>query len=140
MNFRCVTVLMATLSLSTPLLADALVVVVHPDNNTQLTTDDLSRLFLGRVRTFPNGESAVPINLAEGLGARETFDERALSRSSAQLKAYWSKLVFTGKGSPPQEADTIDEMVKLVATNPSIIGYVPESAADERVRIALRLE
>ncbi|MDP4537697.1 phosphate ABC transporter substrate-binding protein [Alkalimonas collagenimarina] len=126
--------------LSWPLHAETVVIVVHPSNTADISTDELSRLYLGRTRTFSNGESAVPINLAENQPMRTVFDEKALSRSSAQLKAYWSKLVFTGKGSPPQEADTVDEMVKLVATNPSIIGYVPESAADDRVRIALRLE
>lgn len=126
--------------LSWPLLAETVVIVVHPSNTADISADELSRLYLGRTRTFSNGESAVPINLAENQPMRTVFDEKALSRSSAQLKAYWSKLVFTGKGSPPQEAETVDEMVKLVATNPSIIGYVPESAADDRVRIALRLE
>ncbi|SDZ94468.1 phosphate ABC transporter substrate-binding protein [Alkalimonas amylolytica] len=140
MNFRCIPALVAVLALNASVLADALVIVVHPTNAIELTTDDVSRLYLGRARTFPNGESAVPINLAEGMPAREIFDQRALSRSSAQLKAYWSKLVFTGKGTPPQEADSHEEVLKLVATNPSIIGYVPASAADERVRVVLQLD
>lgn len=140
MNYKCISALVAGLALSASVLAESLVIVVHPSNTTALTTDDISRLYLGRARTFPSGESAVPINLAEGLSAREHFDERALNRSSAQLKAYWSKLVFTGKGTPPQEADTHEEMLKLVATNPSIIGYVPASAADDRVRIVIQLD
>lgn len=140
MNFRCIPALVAGLALSASVLAESLVIVVHPTNAIDLTTDDVSRLYLGRARTFPNGDSAVPINLAEGMPARETFDQRALSRSSAQLKAYWSKLVFTGKGTPPQEADSHEEVLKLVSTNPSIIGYVPASAADDRVRIAIQLD
>ncbi|MEE2023441.1 MULTISPECIES: type 2 periplasmic-binding domain-containing protein [Alkalimonas] len=140
MNFRCISIMVASLALSASVLAESLAIVVHPANATDLTTEDVSRLYLGRARTFPNGESAVPINLAEGMLARESFDQRALSRSSAQLKAYWSKLVFTGKGTPPQEVDSHEEVLKLVATNPSIIGYVPASAADERVRIAIQLD
>ncbi len=108
--------------------------------NALISLDELSRLYLGRTRAFANGDSAVPINLEESNAMRAVFDEKALSRSSAQLKAFWSKQVFTGKGTPPQEASSLDEMVKLVATNPSIIGYLPASAVDGRVRVVLRIE
>ncbi|MDP4527914.1 phosphate ABC transporter substrate-binding protein [Alkalimonas delamerensis] len=139
MRIRTLIMAIALLSASA-LHAEPLAIVVHPSNMAELSGDDLSRLYLGRSRTFPNGDSAIPINLAEGMPARERFDERALSRSSAQLKAYWSKLVFTGKGTPPQEAESHEEVLKLVATNPSIIGYLPASQADDRVRVVMQLD
>ncbi|WP_228612908.1 phosphate ABC transporter substrate-binding protein [Alkalimonas sp.] len=140
MNVRSITILLSSVLLSAGLVAEPLAVIVHPTNVAELSAEDVSRLYLGRGRTFSDGNSAIPINLAEGMPGRERFDERALNRSSAQLKAYWSKLVFTGKGTPPQEVDSFDEMLKLVATNPSIVGYVPAAAVDERVRVVLQLD
>ena len=95
-------------------------VVVNPANANAVSADDLNRLFLGRTGSFADGSKAMPLNLAEGQAGRNEFDSKVLNRSSAQLKAYWSKLVFTGKGTPPKEIATDEEMIKLV------LSYVPE--------------
>lgn len=114
-------------------------VIVHPSNANALTSDQVSKIFLGRDKTFPDGSQAVPVALAEGLPATDTFNTELLKRNSSQLKAYWSKLVFTGKGTPPKEFASDTEMVKLIAANPNLIGYVNLSAADASVKVVLKL-
>ena len=61
-----------------------------------------------------------------------------LSKTDAQLKAYWSKLTFTGKGTPPKELASEEEMMKLVAGNPSLIGFVDASKVDASVKVAFK--
>jgi ABC-type phosphate transport system substrate-binding protein len=113
-------------------------VIVHPSNANALDEAAVSKIFLGREKSFADGKSVVPLSLAESAPASTAFNDAVLKKSSSQLKAYWSKLVFTGKGTPPKEIATDEEMIKLVATNPSLIGYVDASKVDASVKVAMK--
>lgn len=113
-------------------------VIVHPSNANALDEAAVSKIFLGREKSFADGKSVVPLSLAESSPASTAFNDAVLKKSSSQLKAYWSKLVFTGKGTPPKEIATDEEMIKLVATNPSLIGYVDASKVDASVKVAMK--
>lgn len=113
-------------------------VIVHPSNANALDEAAVSKIFLGREKSFADGKSVVPLSLVESSPASTAFNDAVLKKSSSQLKAYWSKLVFTGKGTPPKEIATDEEMIKLVATNPSVIGYVDASKVDGSVKVAMK--
>lgn len=115
-----------------------LVVIVHPSNNNQLDEAAVSKIYLGREKSFADGQSVVPLALADSAPASTAFNDAVLKKSASQLKAYWSKLVFTGKGTPPKEIGSEEEMLKLVATNPSVIGYVDAAKVDASVKVALK--
>ncbi|MFC0120168.1 phosphate ABC transporter substrate-binding protein [Pseudoalteromonas xiamenensis] len=123
----------ATILFSATTIAEV-AIIVHPSNSNTFSESDLKNLYLGKKKTFPDGSEAIPLNLEEGGDGRTYFNQTALEKSDAQLKAYWSKLVFTGKGTPPKEV-TQDEMVKLVSSNPSTIGYVDASAVSDAVKV-----
>ena len=110
-------------------------VIVHPSNASALTEAEISRIFLGKMKSFPGGGQAIPVNQSEGAGARGSFEDSVLKKSSSQIKAYWSKLVFTGKGTPPREVGNDADVVSLVKSNPNIIGYVDESAITGDVKV-----
>lgn len=114
-------------------------VVVHPSNSASISADDIERIFLGKKKSFSSGDTAVPINLNEGDATRASFNEKALNKNSSQLKAYWSKLVFTGKGTPPKEVDSAADVLKLVSSNPNMIGYIDASAVDGSVKVISKL-
>ena len=126
--------LIACALLSASVVAD-IAVVVHPSNANVVSSDDLSRLFLGRASSFADGSKATPLNLAEGATARDEFDSKVLSRSSSQLKAYWSKLVFTGKGTPPKELADDAAVKAAVAADPTAVGYISSSSVDNSVKV-----
>jgi len=111
------------------------VVIVHPSNADSLDSKLVQRIFLGKEKKFPNGNETIPINQAPTSESRETFDQNVLGRSSSQVSAYWSKLVFTGKGLPPKEVNTDAEVIKLVSQNPSAIGYIERASAADTVKI-----
>ncbi|MBZ9611401.1 phosphate ABC transporter substrate-binding protein [Rheinheimera maricola] len=110
-------------------------VIVNPGNANAVSTDDLNRLFLGRTSSFADGSKATPLNLAEGQASRDEFDSKVLSRSSAQLKAYWSKLVFTGKGTPPKELADDAAVKAAVAADTTAIGYISSGSVDGSVKV-----
>ena len=104
-------------------------VIVHPSNGAALDKDSIQRIYLGKTRAFPGGGEAVAISLKEGSGPEGEFTKNVLGKSAKQLKAYWAKMVFTGKGTPPRQIDSAEEMVKLISTNPNLIGFVPAGSA-----------
>ena len=110
-------------------------VIVNPANANAVSADDLNRLFLGRASSFADGSKATPLNLAEGQVSRDEFDSKVLNRSSAQLKAYWSKLVFTGKGTPPKELADDAAVKAAVAADASAVGYISSGSVDGSVKV-----
>lgn len=128
------TVLLLATLLSGAAVAD-IAVVVNPANANAVSADDLNRLFLGRASSFADGSKATPLNMAEGTAARDEFDSKVLNRSAAQLKAYWSKLVFTGKGTPPKELADDAAVKAAVAADSSAIGYISSGSVDSSVKV-----
>jgi ABC-type phosphate transport system substrate-binding protein len=120
-------------------LAETVVIVAAASPVTALTADQAADLFLGRASSFPSGGTATPIDQADGSAVRDDFYTKVANKSGAQVKAYWAKLVFTGKGQPPKDAGDSAGVKAAVAANPAAVGYVDKSAVDGSVKIVLDL-
>ena len=110
-------------------------VIVNKSNAASVSVDEIKRIFLGKSKKFSDGATAVPINLSASVSSRSEFDDAALGKSTNQTKAYWSKLVFSGKGNPPKEVSSVAEMIELVSKNPSLIGYVDSASVTGDVKV-----
>lgn len=113
-------------------------IIVHPSNSAALENKDISRIFLGKLKSFNSELTAMPMNLPEGNASRKVFEKAVLNKSPNQIKAYWSKLVFTGKGSPPMEAISETELISLVSTNPNLIAYVDDAIVTDKVKVVAK--
>lgn len=116
------------------------VVIVHPSNTAAINEKDVSRLFLGKVKRFSDGKQAIPINGPEGGPAREAFDAKVIGKTADQIKAYWTRLIFTGKGIAPKEVENDQEMLELVRANPNVIGYVNSNSVDDTVKVVFKIQ
>ena len=115
-------------------------VIVHPATKVvSLTEEDVSRLFLGKTKSYPNGAQAVPINQNEGSPTRDKFNDAVCKKNASQYKAYWSQLVFTGKGTPPKDGGDDAQVKALVASTPNAISYVDASQVDDSVKVVLKI-
>jgi len=106
---------------SLPLQAEV-VIIVHASNHAEINPAYLKRIFLGKVVYFPGGKTATPLNAESGTELRTAFEQRILRKSDAQVRSYWAKRIFTGKGIPPKEI-SLTKMVQMVASDPRFIGY-----------------
>jgi ABC-type phosphate transport system substrate-binding protein len=100
-----------------------------------LSKDQVSDIFLGKLSHYPDGILAVPIDQQEGSGARDDFYRRLADKSPAQLKAYWSRIIFTGRGQPPGTVANDIEVKRRLAANPAAIGYIDSTLVDASVRV-----
>ncbi|MCG7531015.1 phosphate ABC transporter substrate-binding protein [Psychrobium sp. MM17-31] len=127
-----IVVIMAGLLITSVAQAE-IVVVVNKGNGATLTKSDVSRIFLGKMKKY------TPVNASSGNALRAEFNKKALNKSSSQVKAYWSKLVFSGKGTPPKEFASDAEIKAFVASNPNAIGYIDSANLDGTVKAAITL-
>jgi ABC-type phosphate transport system substrate-binding protein len=95
-------------------------------------------IFLGKTTRFPDGAAAVPIDQMEGSPARDEFYAKFANKSAAQLKAHWTKIIFTGRGQPPKSVANNVEVLKLIAANPQAISYIERSAVDSTVKVLVQ--
>lgn len=118
--------------------ADVVAVVSAKSPVVPLTRIQVADIFLGKATRFPDGRLAVPIDQAEGSGARDAFYLAFAGKSAAQLNAHWSKLVFTGQGRPPPVAASPAALKRRLAENPDAIGYIDEGLVDDGLKVLLR--
>jgi ABC-type phosphate transport system substrate-binding protein len=113
--------------------AETVVIVSQKNPATRMFSEQASQFFLGKSNLF------TPIDQAEGSHIRAEFYQKVADKDPAQVKALWSKLVFTGKATPPKEYPNNAEVKKAVAADPKAIGYIDKSAVDDTVKVILTL-
>jgi ABC-type phosphate transport system substrate-binding protein len=102
---------------------------------TSLSAAQVADIFLGKTSRFPDGSQAVPIDQPEDSPVRDRFYAQYAGKTPAQVKAHWSKIIFTGRGQPPVQAANGAEVKKMIAQNPSAIGYIDPTLVDDSVRV-----
>ena len=119
--------------------ADVVVVVSASNANTELDEKQVYNIYMGKAKSFPDGEKALPVDQKKGSADRDSFRETVLQKSSSQLNTYWSRLIFTGKGTPPQESGDSSSVKDLISNNPNLIGYIDSADVDASVKVLYEL-
>lgn len=101
--------------------------------------DRVANIYLGKSGRLSDGTEVTPIEQEEGSDVRAQFHKSVTKKRPAQLKAYRSRLLFTGKGKPPKELFDDEEVKELIAKDPSVIGYIDKENVDGSVKILLTI-
>ena len=137
-TFATRTLMAAGLLLAGACAQAELAIIAHPGNPLNgIDQAEVERLYMGRSRSFPGGGAVKPLDQALGNPMRDKFFASVLNMTEAQVTGYWSRRMFSGKGTPP---DTLadDLAVKArIASDPTSIGYVREDVVDSSVKVLL---
>ena len=129
-NYICA---IALCCISTVAIAEEVVLIVNPDSNiTSISVRDAMNIYLGKKSSWSNATTIVPYTHGDDT-ITSTFAKAYVKKSAQQLNLYWRKLVFTGKGTPPQKLADSDLMKSAVASNTGAIGYILKSELDDSV-------
>jgi hypothetical protein len=111
-----------------------LVVIVNasaPDSN--VSRDQLRRLFLGQSTRLTNGAR---VRLIEYAPARGRFYRAAVGLPDDLVRRHWIATVFAGEPvTPPREFDDPDAVVRFVAEHPEALGFLDRPVSDPNVRV-----
>jgi ABC-type phosphate transport system substrate-binding protein len=133
MKFSTLSVLILVILAAARAQADEIVVIVNPAA-APISKEQIADLYLGRSTAW------TPIDQAVGSGIYVEFYKKATGRDSAQVKAIWSRILFTGRGLPPKQLPDSAAVKKAVAANPKALGYIEKSAVDASVKVVLPLD
>ncbi|MGB5246255.1 MAG: hypothetical protein WBN34_06880 [Woeseia sp.] len=117
-------------------------VVVIASSSSPISTAspaDIARLFLGKTKSV-NGQTLTPVDQSKSSDVASRFYSDVVGKNSSQMRAYWSKLVFTGKGKPPQELGSSAAVLAAVAADPALIGYIEASAVNDSVKVLMTVK
>jgi ABC-type phosphate transport system substrate-binding protein len=132
---------MAALMAAAGLAQAQVAVIVNPKSPTaSMTADQVAGIYLGKSNTLPSGAAAAAVDQPESAAVREQFYAKVTGKQAAQVKAAWSRLVFSGKGTPPKELASSADIKKFVAATPDAIAYIEKSAVDASVKVVLSVD
>lgn len=118
--------------------AEVVVVTSARSGPIELSREQAEKLYLGRSTTLGDGTPVNLVDLPNG-STRDEFYVKLTGKNPTQIQAYWSRIVFTGRASPPKEAGSIAEARQWLIDTPNIIGYLERNDVSPGLRILLRL-
>lgn len=97
----------------------------------------LQRVYTGRAVSI--GQHMVaPVNLPPGNAARDEFLRGYLEQTEEQYTGYWLVRRYVGKGAPPVELGSVEEVLKYIQGVPGAVGYVPVSQLPRGANVIFR--
>lgn len=113
-----------------------LVIVVNAKSAiTRLNKKDVVDIYMGRFNTFPDGSSAAPIDSPDGSDEKKLFYQRLVGKDERKIKAYWSRLLFSGRAQPPIKAESETTVLELIRQTQGAIAYIPTSDVTSEMKI-----
>ena len=126
---KAVVAAVLSIAIAAPALAEVVVVVNPKAAEASMTKDQVAQFFLGK------SSAMTPVDQPDSAPIRAEFYKKVTDKDASQVKALWSKLVFTGKATMPKEAGDSAAVKKAVAADPKAIGYIEKSAVDASVKV-----
>jgi hypothetical protein len=136
MRLRLITQLIL-LTISQILIADETLVVIGHSSLQKTDLATVQRLYSGRVVSL-NQQLATPLNLLPGDPVRQQFLSSVLGQTEEQYTGYWLVRRYVGKGVPPKELASLDDIIRMIDSTPGAVGYIPLSKLPPGANIILR--
>lgn len=123
-----------------PAVAEVAIVANPGTKVSALTVDEVKDYWLGKNPAWPDGTKAVVMDQDESSKVRDDFYNAVFFKSPSQVKAFWARIVFTGKGTAPQTLRDNAAIKKWVAETPGALGYVDATAVDGSVKVMIKVK
>lgn len=140
MRTLCHLLLTSMLLFATTAHADFYIVAQAGNPQQSLSKSEALNLYMGRTRSFSNGEFALVFDLPRDNRERAGFYHALCDMSLAQVTSYWSRLMFSGQSLPPQPLPDEATMIEIVKHNPNAVGWLSSAPTDKGLRTLLVLK
>jgi ABC-type phosphate transport system substrate-binding protein len=125
---------------SISLNANSLIVIVSKDSNIKnISKKELSKIFLSKTKRLPNGEKSIVLEHTSKTNQSE-FYKLVCNKNEKQLKKYWTKMIFTGRGQPPKKIKSLEKLIELVQNNKYAISYIPSKYMNSNLKIIMEIK
>ncbi len=116
-------------------------VIVNPGSSIEtLSSKKIVRFYTAKELTQDDGKSIVLVEQSPGQPTRDTFYQDVLKKSESAVKRRWTKMLFTGKATPPIILTNDADVKQYIASNPGSMGYISTSSVDDTVKVVYELQ
>lgn len=114
-----------------------IVVIANPNLSvSSLSSSELTNIYLGKTKFLSNGGAKIiPVDQRSGSMIREKFYSQLMNKTEAEVKIYWSRIIFTGQGYPPIQEEDDSAVLNAVSKNQNCLGYIDRSALNNSVKV-----
>ncbi|MBK1718841.1 hypothetical protein [Thiocystis violacea] len=109
------------------------VIIGHP-GIPQLDMTTLQRIYTGKIVEV-NGTRVSPVNLEPGHALRLRFLDLYMKQDDEKYIGYWTVRRYVGKGTPPRELTSAEEVLHYVSETSGAIGYIDASQVGPGVMV-----
>lgn len=120
-------------------LSNSDIVIVGNLNAPELSKKLAKQIFLKKIDVLPNGVTATPIDLTDNNDVKWNFYQKIAGKKPAQIHSYWSRAVFSGRGSPPDQVHSVAELKRRLSKDTGAIGYIDEKDVSADMKVLLRI-
>ncbi|NQY26321.1 MAG: hypothetical protein HRT92_04000 [Piscirickettsiaceae bacterium] len=112
------------------------VLVVHKNSDIVfLSNKQVIDIYMGRESTFPNGEKVVPLDQNVESPIRHEFYKKLVNKQVSEINAYWARLLFSGRATPPRPVENNESMLIMLQENKSFIGYIDLDDVSDHLKV-----
>lgn len=103
--------------------ADVLIIANKDLPENTLSQQEIREIFLGK-RVQWSDNSRIRFATLRTAEIHSMFLEQYVKMSEADWKIFWKRMVFTGRGLPPETIATEAELIDFVSKTKGAVGYV----------------
>ncbi len=122
-------------------LVAEVVVIANKDNLVKLLTKkQVIDIYMGRTSLFPDGQAALPIDQDTDSPIRELFYRSLVNKTVNEINAYWARLIFSGRATPPQTIDSAQSIIEFIKDNKAAIAYIRKEELTDDVKVVTNVD
>ena len=100
-------------------------IVVNQSNSSEtISKQQLEKIFLKQTGAWSDGRPVIPVDQTASSSTRQGFSKAIFGREVNSIKSHWQRQIFSGRGVPPPEKGSDEEIIAFVRVNSGAIGYV----------------
>ncbi|MDH5387566.1 MAG: hypothetical protein OEY06_03845 [Gammaproteobacteria bacterium] len=112
-----------------------IVVVASLDSPiSKMSQREVTNIFMAKTNRNSEGKRVTAIELSDS-DCKTEFYKVITGKTISQLKSYWSKLIFTGKGKPPRSFDENKSLVEELNNNDYAVTYIPANQLTQSMKV-----
>lgn len=111
------------------------VVIAHP-GVPKVDSKTVAKIYTGKLISV-NGVSVTAVSL-KNQNVKTKFLQNFVGLDEEKYIAYWTVRRHIGKGVPPKEFASVDELIRYVQSTPGAIGFIDDSDLRAGVNVISR--
>jgi len=106
-------------------------------NTEKISQNKIQKLWLGKTKKLPNIGRVYIIDQKPNNSITKLFYKRIIKKKPNQIKAYWAKFQYIGKGFPPRTVESDSDVIQWLLDNKNGIGYIDRNSVTDDLKVLM---